>query len=136
MSPRIPVFFVHPVDIYYMKILDIVRIRAVEGARTTAWQIVAVEDLTSGQHKTLDFTLPDDAPQTLPPLPTLPCDPDNDPFGLCTEITTPPLSVEAQCDNCGCVRCPAVKPDCLSYASKMCDTDACVILGIICILLL
>ena len=36
---RIPVFFVYPVDIYYMKVLDIVRIRAVdvEGARLTAW---------------------------------------------------------------------------------------------------
>ena len=135
---RIPVFFVYPVDIYYMKVLDIVRIRAVdvEGARLTAWEMVSVEDLTSGQHKRLDFTLPDAEPTVPPacnPLVTC-CNPLNDPFGYCTEIpvtqppqppvTKPPaIPVKRYCKELwcfagfsGCVKCPIVDDEeCKGY---------------------
>ena len=97
---------------------------------TSDWETVTVDDLTSGQHFYLNFTLTADT--TPAPIPPVACPPE---LGdICnTANTEPPLHHQGLIDDdCGLIYCPAFHPECISLAlSKVCDTTPCVVLGII-----
>ena len=94
---------------------------------TSDWETVTVDDLTSGQHTSLNFTVT--AIQAPPIIPPTACPPE-----ICNTANTEPPSHHQGLirDESGTIICPAFHPECISLAiSKVCDTTPSLVLGII-----